>query len=137
MHRPEPDVEHPVEVAGDAGLREDVAHVDEERHGDQRIPVEHLERRVEGHLERALPPQPERRRRPDEADHAEDALPGEEQHHHRREHEEGDELRAHAIGFPRAAATSLMKVAIVWSSIRKMPMVIATFTGHRSGAQEE
>src|SRR5690606_8218805 len=112
------------------GFRQHVAHEDEERHGDQRIPVEHLEGGVEGHLERALAPQPERRRGADEADDAEDALPGDEQHHHGAEHEQGDEFGTHAIGFPRAAAMTLNRLEMHWSSMRKIAAVMTTLTGH-------
>src|SRR5690606_28136024 len=112
-------------------------HEDEERHGDQRVPVENLERLVERHLDGAAPPQPQRRRSADEADDAEDALPGEEQHHHGGEHEDGDELGGHAMGLPRASATSLKNWAMNCSSMRKMPIVIAILTGHRTGDHAE
>ena len=128
-------MEHAVEARRDARFRQHVAHKDEERHGNQRIPVQHLEGGVERHLEGALAPQPQRRRRVDEADHAEDALAGEQQHQHGAEHEKGDGFGTHAIGFPRAMAMSLMKVEMSCSSIRKMPAVITDLIGHSGGPQ--
>jgi hypothetical protein len=92
---------------------------------------------VEGHLERPLPPKPESCGRTDKANHAEDPLPGKEQHHHRAEHEERDEFRAHVIGFPRQMATSLKNVEMSWSSIMKIAKVMTDLTGHSGGAQAE
>src|SRR5690606_29602464 len=108
---------------------------DEERHGDQRIPVEHLESRVEGKLEGAGTPQPQRRSGPDGTDDAIDPLARGHQDQHRGKHEKGDEFGTHLIGFPRASATSLKNWEMVCSSIRKMPSVMKTFTGHSTGAQ--
>ena len=71
-----------------------------------------------------LPHRQESRGRADEADHAEDALAGEEQHHHGAEHEKRDEFGTHAMGFPRAAAMSLKRLEMHCSSSRKMPKVM-------------
>src|SRR5690606_1892950 len=102
---------------------------------DQRVPVEHLESRIEGKLERSIAPQPKGGSGSDRTDDAIDPLAGGHQGQHGSEHEKGDEFGAHTIGFPRASATSLKNCEIVWSSMRKMPVVISTLTGHITGAQ--
>jgi len=91
----EPDVEHPVEIAGNARFREHITHEDEERHRDERIPVQYCKGGIIGHLERAFAPKQECRERTDETDHAKYALPGHQQHHHGCKHEERNEFRAH------------------------------------------
>ena len=132
-----PDVEHPVEVFRDAGFGQHVPHVDEHRQGHERIPVQQDEARVERHLEAALAPQHQGESRGHEADRAEHPLPGEQQEQHRGEHQERDELVAHASGSPLAFATSLKNTAITCSSISAMPMHMMILIGARGGAQEE
>src|SRR5690606_19370333 len=130
-------MEHAVEVRGDAALAHHVAHEHKEGHGDQRVPVEHLEGLIERHLHGAAAPEPERGCRADKADDAKDALPGKQQHHHGGEHEEGDEFGCHVIGLSIACATSRNNCAMTCRSIRKMPMVMATLTGQSTGDQAE
>ncbi len=88
-------MEHAVEIAGDAGFRKHVTHEHEERHRDQRIPVQYREGGVVRHLERAFAPEQKGRNRADKTNDAEDTLPGHQQQHHCGKHEKGDEFRAH------------------------------------------
>src|SRR3546814_8825023 len=53
----EPDVEHAIEVGGDAGLRQHVAHVDEQRQRQQRIPLHQLHGRSESEFGAAGAPE--------------------------------------------------------------------------------
>ena len=130
-------MEQPVEVAGDAGLRQHVAHVDEHRQGHERVPAHRVEAGGERDLEAALAPKGERRGGGDEADGAEHPLPGQQGQQHRGEHEQGDELWGHVSSSPRAFARSLKKMAMVCSSIIRMPMHIMILIGASGGAQEE
>ena len=93
--RPEPHVEHPVEIVRDSGLGEHEAHVDEHRQGEQRIPLHQLHRSREGHLAPTIAPQRERRDGRDRTDRGKDSLPGDEHQHHRGEHQQRDHLVAH------------------------------------------
>ena len=136
-HRARPDVEHAVEVVRDAGLGQHVAHVDEQRQGQQRIPVEQLDACRERHLRGAFAPQRQRERGGDEADRGEHPLPGEQQEHHRGEHQQRDERVAHSSVSPRALARSLKNTAITCSSIRAMPITMTILIGASGGAQEE
>ena len=132
-----PDVEHPVEVIRDAGLGQHIPHVNEHRQGHERVPVEQDEAGVERHLEAALTPERQGEGGGDEADGAEHPLTGRQQKQHRGEHQERDELVAHASGSPLAFATFLKNTATTCSSISAMPMHMMILIGASGGAHEE
>ena len=135
LHRAEPDVEGLVEVVGDAALGEDVAHVDEQRDRQQRVPVHQGEGLVERDLLAAGAPEQDRGDRADEADRAEHALPGQEQHQHAGEHRQRDQLGAHAIGRPRRVARSRKKKATACRIISRRPKHITSLIGASGGRQ--
>ncbi len=132
-----PDVKGAVEIRRDAALAEHVAHVDEQRQRQQRVPVHQDEGRVERHLGRAVAPEKQRRDRRDEADRCKDALPGQKHDDHAGEHRQGDQLGAHAMSLPRTRARSRRKITMVCSSIRKMPKVITILIGASNGRQAD
>ena len=82
VERPGPDMEHLVEVVGDAGLREHVAHIDEQWQRQQGIPLHQLDGLREGHFGPAVAPQEQGRHDRHEADGAEHALTGQQHEHH-------------------------------------------------------
>ncbi|MNP47500.1 hypothetical protein D3C76_1415560 [compost metagenome] len=137
MQRSGPDVEHAIEVVGDARLGEHIAHEDEHRQGQHRVPLHQLHGRAEGHFRAAIAPEQKGGRSSDEADGAEHPLAGQQQQDHRREHQQGDEFVAHGSSLPQAAARSRSKVTEACNSMRNTPKVMTILIGAINGDQEE
>ena len=129
--RAEPDMEHAVKVIGQAAFRHDVAHEDEHRQRQQRIPFHQLHRGREAHVVPPRAPERERRQHGDEADDPEDALPRHHHQQHGREHQGGDHLVGHQMVSPRMVAMSLASDESACSSIRMKPVSITSLMGQR------
>ena len=130
-------MEHPVQVVGDAGLGQDVAHVDEQGQGQQRVPLEQLERGGERHFHAALPPEQQGGDGGDDADGGEHPLARQQHQQHGAEHDDGDGFVAHVSSMPRALARSLKKMEMDCSSMSRMPRTMMTLIGITDGFHME
>ena len=107
-HAPRPHVEHAVEVVRDPRFGQHIAHEDEHRQREQRVPFHELHGGGEAQVVAApVAPEEERGKDGDEADGGEDALAGGQHEHHQREHQDGDELVGHQNATPRSRRMSL------------------------------
>ena len=126
-------MEHVVEITRDSRLGKHIPHVDEQRQGQQRIPVQKDKARVERHLRAAFPPQKQGEEGGYAADGAEDTLSGEQHEHHQREDQQRNQFMTHGIVSPLAFARSLKKVAITCNSISAIPIAMMILIGARGG----